>query len=63
VNDPAAVKDERSAIEEAVELGRLDMVKMLLNGGAIVDGKTGFMKAIILAKHNSHFVVVNLPKP
>ncbi|RKK79227.1 hypothetical protein BFJ71_g16277 [Fusarium oxysporum] len=60
VNAPPAIKDGRTAIEGAAEHGRLDMVQMLLNAGAIGDQKTGFMKAINLARQNSHFAVVDL---
>ncbi|KAF4445530.1 hypothetical protein F53441_10727 [Fusarium austroafricanum] len=60
VNAPPAIKDGRTAIEGAAEHGRLDMVQMLLNAGAIGDKKTGFMKAINLAKQNCHFAVVDL---
>ncbi|KAF9776340.1 hypothetical protein IL306_005508 [Fusarium sp. DS 682] len=60
VNAPAAVKDGRTAIEGAAEHGRLDMVKMLLNAGAIGDRKTGFMRAISLARQNRHSAVVSL---
>ncbi|KAK1240059.1 hypothetical protein MKX08_007501 [Trichoderma sp. CBMAI-0020] len=62
VNAPPAIKDGRTAIEGAAEHGRLDMVQMLLNAGAVGDviRKTGFKKAISLARENRHFAVVDL---
>lgn len=60
VNALPAVKDGRTAVEGAAEHGRLDMVKMLLDAGAIGDGKTGFTRAISLARQNRHFAIVNL---
>ncbi|RFN44231.1 hypothetical protein FIE12Z_11557 [Fusarium flagelliforme] len=60
VNAPPAFKEGRTAVEGAAEHGRLDMVKMLLDAGAIGDGKTGFMRAISLARQNRHFAIVNL---
>ncbi|KAJ3454219.1 hypothetical protein MRS44_018113 [Fusarium solani] len=62
VNAPAAIKDGRTAIEGAAEHGRLDMVQMLLNAGATGDAirKTGFMKAISLAREHRHFAVADL---
>ncbi|KAF9766601.1 hypothetical protein IL306_000969 [Fusarium sp. DS 682] len=60
VNAPAAIKDGRTAIEGAAEHGRLDMVKMLLNAGAVGDRKTGFTRAISLARKNGHFAVIKL---
>ncbi|VZH95299.1 unnamed protein product [Fusarium fujikuroi] len=62
VNAPPAIKDGRTAIEGAAEHGRLDMVQMLLDAGAIGDQRTGFMKAISLARQNRHFTVVELLK-
>lgn len=62
VNALPAIKNGRTAIEGAAEHGRLDMVQMLLNAGAIGDviRKTGFKKAISLARENRHFAVVDL---
>ncbi|UKZ69232.1 uncharacterized protein TrAtP1_010241 [Trichoderma atroviride] len=62
VNALPAISNGRTAIEGAAEHGRLDMVQMLLNAGAIGDviRKTGFKKAISLARKNRHFAVVDL---
>ncbi|EHK47108.1 hypothetical protein TRIATDRAFT_317057 [Trichoderma atroviride IMI 206040] len=62
VNALPAINNGRTAIEGAAEHGRLDMVQMLLNAGAVGDviRKTGFKKAICLARKNRHFAVVDL---
>jgi len=62
VNATPALKDGRTAIDGAAEHGRLDMVQMLLNAGAIGDpfGQHGFKNAIKLARENRHTVVVDL---
>lgn len=55
VNARPAPIDGRTAVEGAAEHCRLDMVRMLLNAGAVADD--GFQKAIKLARDNRHFVI------
>ncbi|KAH6620968.1 ankyrin repeat-containing domain protein [Chaetomium sp. MPI-SDFR-AT-0129] len=53
-----------SAIEMAAKHGRLDMVQLLLNAGAVgnVTRGLGFKPAIQLAEGNGHYAVANLLK-
>ena len=61
-NAPASKVDGRTALEGAAEHGRLDMVKVLLNGGAgSGPGNEGQIpNAIKFARDNFHFPICNL---
>ena len=62
VNAPAAEIDGRTALEGAAEHGRLDMLQLLLNGGAgSGPGQEGqIAKAILLAEDNCHYPITDL---
>ena len=61
-NAPGSRLDGRTALEGAAEHGRLDMVKMLLNGGAGsgLDGKDQVANAMALAVDKGHLAVCEL---
>ena len=61
-NAPASRVNGRTALEGAAEHGRLDMVKVLLNGGAASgpDEKTQVANATVLAMDNRHLPICDL---
>ena len=62
VNAPRSKVDGRTALEGAAEHGRLDMVKLLLNGGGGSDhgGEEQIANAIGLARDNGHYPICDL---
>ena len=62
VNAPRSTVNGRTALEGAAEHGRLDMVKLLLNGGAGSDhgGEGQIANAIALARDNGHYPICDL---
>ncbi|KPM42439.1 hypothetical protein AK830_g4093 [Neonectria ditissima] len=59
INAAGSLKNGRTAVEGAAEHGRLDMVRLLLNAGAM-PGNDGFSRAIELADENDHFAIGDL---
>ena len=61
-NAPASRVNGRTALEGAAEHGRLDMVKVLLNGGAASgpDEKAQVANATVLAMDNGHLPICEL---
>ena len=62
VNAPRSKVNGRTALEGAAEHGRLDMVKLLLNGGAGSEhgGEGQIANAIVLARDNTHYPIGDL---
>jgi ankyrin repeat protein len=52
-NAPAAKVNGRTAIEGAAEFGRVDMLRLLTNGGAMMDWRQ-FERASWIAEKNGH---------
>ena len=62
VNAPRSKVNGRTALEGAAEHGRLDMVKLLLNGGAGSEhgGEGQIANAISLARNNGYYPICDL---
>ena len=62
VNQAPAIENGRTALEGAAEYGRIDMLQMLLNEGALVVGEyeDQYLTAVKLAEERGHYAAARL---